>query len=244
MPGIVQCSSFGQFGNALFQYCFARAYAERLGATLETSYWVGQRLFKGVNEPPLSCKLPKTMMDQLPSSITAEIDLHGYFQNKECLELYSVRKAKEWLQFKPEWAEQFPKKFAKYIAIHMRHGDYVTRYAHQFCLISAECQYQFAHHLNSRLDDLPIVVVSEENAEDYDDPEISFLPDFFTLMQADYLIRANSTFSWWAGTLGNGRVYSPVVGDLVGWNNVPYVEGNSEPLLNYQNHGRLHLRDE
>lgn len=242
MAGIVQCSSFGQLGNACFQYCFARAYAARVGATLETAYWVGQRLFQGVNEPHLSCKLPKTMMDELPRGVSDGVDLHGYFQNERSLDFYSVKEAREWLRFKPEW--QFPKKYPKYIAIHMRHGDYVTRYSHQFCIIRPESQVEIATRLQEQTGFLPIVFVSEEQSEPYDDPELGFLPDFFTLMQADYLIRSNSTFSWWAGTLGKGKVYCPVVANKTGWNYVEYVEGNSEPLLQYPTHGRLYLRDE
>ena len=240
MPGIVQCTSFGQVGNALFQYCFARAFAEQHVAALETSYWVRQRLFLDMDEPRPSCKLPRTMMDDIPSS--AGVDLHGYFQNEEALSFYSVKQAKEWLRFKETWAREFPKKFPHYIAIHLRHGDYVSRYLHQFCVPRPNSTMYFAKALQKTVGDLPIVIVSEETSQDYDDPELSFLPDFFTLMQADYLIRANSSFSWWAGTLGNGKVYSPVVGDRVGWHDVQYVEGNSEPFLIYPRHGRLNLR--
>ncbi len=56
-----------------------------------------------------------------------------------------------------------------------------------------------------------------------------FLRDFFALYNADILFRANSTFSWWAATLGNAQneVYSPVVEGLVGYQNqVKFVKGN------------------
>jgi hypothetical protein len=55
--------------------------------------------------------------------------------------------------------------------------------------------------------------VSEETAcrDSYCEKEgISFIPDFMKLHFADYLFRANSTFSFWAGFLGYGEMYSPV----------------------------------
>ena len=56
--------------------------------------------------------------------------------------------------------------------------------------------------------------------------EFSFLPDFVALMQADVILRANSTFSWWAAALSNARVLAPIVGDLCGKQDVSFVEGN------------------
>lgn len=183
-------------------------------------------------------------MDEVPR-VLSDIDLYGYFQNEDSLSLYSVKQAKDWLKFKEEWKTQFPKKHEKYIAIHQRHGDYVSRYLHQFCVPNPQCALSLAWCIQCEVDgQLPVVIVSEETAEDYDDPELSFLPDFFTLMQADYLIRANSSFSWWAGTLGDGKVYCPVVSDLVGWQDVSFVQGNSEPFLKYPRHGQLYLRRE
>lgn len=183
------------------------------------------------------------MMDEAPPN-SSGVDLYGYFQNEASLSLYSIKEAKEWLQFKPEWIEKFPRKHEHYIAIHQRHGDYVSRYLHQFCVPKPESAMRLAKYICADFGDMPIVVVSEENAEDYDDPELSFLPDFFTLMQSDYLIRANSSFSWWAATLGNGVTFCPMVGDMVGWQDVSYISGNSEPFLIYPHHGYLYLRPE
>ena len=49
-----------------------------------------------------------------------------------------------------------------------------------------------------------------------------------TIYNADIVFRGNSTFSWWAGTLGYAtKLYSPVVGDNVGHNaNIEFVPGN------------------
>jgi hypothetical protein len=58
-------------------------------------------------------------------------------------------------------------------------------------------------------------------------PGLEFMRDFMDLYNADVLFRANSTFSWWAGTLGNAKVYSPIVDGLTGHQkDVKFVEGN------------------
>jgi hypothetical protein len=52
------------------------------------------------------------------------------------------------------------------------------------------------------------------------------LTDFFIMMNCKTLFRANSSFSWWAATLGTCKVYSPQVGTQTGWVDVPFVAGN------------------
>lgn len=85
--------------------------------------------------------------------------------------------------------------------------------------------------------DLPgddLLFVSEDNPTEEEQcvrAGLGFLPDFFLLMRAKVLLRANSTFSFWAHVLGdNERVFSP---DLKGitpkagvLQSVPFVEGN------------------
>jgi hypothetical protein len=59
-----------------------------------------------------------------------------------------------------------------------------------------------------------------------DDRGLGFLTDFFSVMHADVVLRANSTFSWWAALLGRCRVFSPLVEDRTGYQTVEFVEGN------------------
>lgn len=59
---------------------------------------------------------------------------------------------------------------------------------------------------------------------------VEFLPDFMTLYHADYIFRANSTFSFWAGLIGHGKMFSPILdfpdyGGVVGRVNVDFVPG-------------------
>jgi hypothetical protein len=243
MPQIVQLKNFGQFGNALFQYAFARAYAEKYNAELQTSYWIGQHLFN-LRDPKPSFELRLLLeADCNPKVGIVNVELCGYFQNPDCLSLYSREKVMEWFKFKQAISSYFPKKHPFYVAWHFRRGDYV-RMQDRLCIPTEESYGYATVGILAKYGlpkNTPIVIVSEETAEFYDDPELSFLPDFFTLMQAGILLRANSTFSWWAGTLGSGLIYSPVVNRLVGHQDVKFVPGNGEPLLSYPLHGRLDL---
>ena len=51
---------FGRFGNQVFEYAFLKICAEKSGAQVETSPWIGQTLF-GHNDAPISKKLPFAM---------------------------------------------------------------------------------------------------------------------------------------------------------------------------------------
>ncbi|NJO65433.1 MAG: hypothetical protein HC836_47270 [Richelia sp. RM2_1_2] len=85
---VIQCTclgKMGRFGNCLFQYAFARAYAEKYGAVLEVPEWIGEKLF-GLKDKRPSLKLPKTNIDQVPWG-KVNIDLCGHFQHKQFLDI-------------------------------------------------------------------------------------------------------------------------------------------------------------
>ena len=77
--------------------------------------------------------------------------------------------------------------------------------------------------------------VTEESPHRVDGiPEdLSFLPDFYRLVNASVLLRANSTFSFLAGLLNTGIVLSPRIDGLVG--------GKEHDDVNFEvgNHCRL-----
>ena len=71
---------------------------------------------------------------------------------------------------------------------------------------------------------------------------MDFLPDFVVMMRAKNLLRANSTFGWWAHELGsNDRVFCPDVTKVDANQGiqgqkrvpqfVPFVEGNHMPVV-------------
>ena len=79
--------------------------------------------------------------------------------------------------------------------------------------------------------------------------EINFINDFLTLAFSNILIRANSTFSWWAGVLGNKKeIWAPLVEDNVGLCEVGFTKGNWPRMASQKIHGTkltdLHLKME
>jgi len=225
MARIIQISCLPDrgFGNQLFRYAFARAYAEKFHATLETPPWIGQQLFD-LHDPPPSCWLPQIEDDVIPDG-QVNIDLSGYFQFMPAITYYSRRKAKEWFRFKPEVLDRYPRPTGWYAAQHLRRGDYVAL-SHQFCVVTEESYIKAAAQYNIPENSLITVTDGPVAIRHYTSSD-SFLEDFLLLMRANVILRANSTFSWWAATLSNAeRVYSPVVEAKTGWCDVAFVEGN------------------
>ena len=188
----------GHFGNQLFQYAYARAYADSIGAELHTPDWIGRSLFKGINEPIM----------QGPG----DVDLVGYFQGQEHLSLLSRSKLKKWFRFAN------PIKVPKHeLVFHKRRGDYLSHPG--FWGVVSDDSYNKAA-LELGLDPENAVILDDSRGSDF------MLVDFFIMMNCRTLFRANSTFSWWAATLGNCKVYSPVVGTQTGWLDVDFVPNN------------------
>lgn len=225
-----QLGKFGRFGNQIFQYIFARAYAEKYNATLEIPDWIGQKIFKDVKHNKLSKQLPRTEIDNLNFG-DVNIDLMGYFQKKEHIAILEKDKIRVWLQFQDKWIEKF-KDLSFDVVAHLRRGDYARKYSHVFCVISEKSYLDACNKFGISKEN--IVWLSEENQRKVDDldDDIQFLPDFFSMVNADVLLRANSTFSFWAGFFNKNRVYSPVVKGKVGFQDVDFVEGNEASTVN------------
>jgi hypothetical protein len=224
-PALVQCTalgSFGRFGNQLFQYAFARAYAERYGALLEVPEWIGRRVF-GLDDPYPSRVLPRSMQDCVPWG-QVDIDLFGYFQKTECLSILSRDRLRQWFRIRPQWEAKAQLPGKPYIAAHLRRGDYVSRYSSLYCTVSRNSYIRACEQFE--LDASQLVWVSDEWPRPFCDPELDFMSDFLILKHADVLLRGNSTFSFWAGVLSDGRVFSPLVSGLRGEHDVPFVPGN------------------
>jgi hypothetical protein len=74
--------------------------------------------------------------------------------------------------------------------------------------------------------------------------DISFLPDFYRLMMAPTLLRANSTFSFVAGLLNKGVVLSPRIDGLKGGvehDGVRFEAGNHCKLADFDFCTDLHV---
>lgn len=231
---VIQCTTLGnhgRFGNQLWQYCFAKALAQKNGAELQIPEdWVGRQIFQ-VNDEPIKQWLPQTGLDDV-SFDAVNVDVFGYFQDPSFHSILNDQDIRSWLQFQPKWLNLYSHfKETPYTALHMRKGDY-KNLQHIFCLVDDESYYEAAKsngHYN-----LNLQVMTEENPTICPQAEsigAGFLPDFFKLMYATHLYRSNSTFSWWAAFLGKSDVYSPVVGNLVGLQKVPFVKGNHPKMF-------------
>lgn len=240
--------TMGRVGNQLFAYCFAKGYALHHRCEFQVPDWWGRRVFINANEPFVTAHLPQTELEGRSSQQLGyffgrtDIDINAFAQHQMFLDYYTRAYVREWLKLKPEWERYAPK--GVYSAMHIRRGDYLSEgHRNHYCEIS-ELSYERA--IEKFQIPRPVIRVSEETnslPEGWNHADLSWLPDFLTLRNAAYLIRANSTFSWWAGTLGHGKVYSPFVHTKVGLHDVDFVEGNHENTAGvFPNQSDLSLR--
>lgn len=230
----------GRAGNSFFQWAFAKGYAKAMGADLQTPDWFGRRIFpEAAADPLIDRVLPKTHCDSvclqmgLPLGYffgKTDIDLDLYAQHQVFIDFYSRSKVREWFKlfdyleyFAPSNISEHP-----YSALHFRRGDYAMDPTFQklYCTVSDNSYNQAVELFRIPI---PIMSIFEGSA-----PEVleltrlgvPWLTDWLRLRDAGHLLRSNSTFSWWAGTLGHGNVYSPLVENKIGLQHVPFVEGN------------------
>lgn len=213
--------SMGRFGNQLFQYCHAKALARQLNTNLQIpADWIGRKIFK-IPEEPILINLPNSNKNQ------DNVNLYGYFQSSPLL--YTKSDVKQWLQFREDLnIDQY---YPRYV-FHVRQFNDTERYAsikpiayHKF--IAKEFDGRDFYRVGKWKVRNNIVDPGEFTKQ----TDIDFLGDFLILMNAKILVRANSTFSFWAGLLGeihnDTEVYSPKVEDQIGdLSEVEFVKGN------------------
>lgn len=205
----------GRFGNQLFIYCYARAYAEQNGLEFRCEPWVGDRIFE--------------LDDARPHGDEDMID--GYRQNQESL-IYTKRDVQRWFKFRPEIVAMLSgADFSQKVLAHRRLGDYQ---GYGYVVVSEKSYHDAAYIAGLTID----YFCSEEKpyalhqlAED-----IGFAADFYFMCNCAVLFRANSSFSWWAGAIGNARVFAPVIDYLVGGqeHDCAFDEGNFPKFANLQ----------
>lgn len=242
----------GRFGNQLFQYAFCKAYAESIGEQLRTNEWIGQKLFD-INDPLcVADYLPQVTENNIPvfQNRFTNIEPIGYFQHEFFLNYYSRKWCLETFKFNDNILEAFRPPRQHYIACHLRVGDYAKQFDHIYCIVEKENYVRQAAQLGYSEDE--IIWISEESPHFQDSlaTEPAWLTDFLIMKHADILLRANSTFSWWAGTLNEkGKVYSPVVENKVGsQNDIEFVDGNHSRMMcpsrtEFGLHSELRLKD-
>lgn len=209
---ILNLQMMGRFGNQALQFLAAKAIAERDGLELRTPRWIGEKIFQ--IEP------------------TAEPDysgeyMHGYFQSQDAA-IYTLRQVREWFRFQG-WVTDalFSLCAGRPIVAHLRRGDF-SGYSYPMCSLLS--YYNACQKFS--LNPAAMCFVSEEHPTIGGmDVGFSWLPDFYMMCSSSVLLRANSSFSFVAGMLNQGRVFSPRIDGLTG----------GEQLVDFEagNHCRL-----
>ena len=223
-------------GNQLFIYAFARSYAEKYNLEFHCEDWMGNKIFK-LNDLPYVNNLPMRHDVELEKwDGESNITIGGYAQRQPCL-LYSRADARRFFQFKPEIQALLDRVQLHDMCAHLRHGDYLG--VPGFVAIKPESYCKACADFGFNPDDLHFVCQESPNViPELTEMGLGQLPDFYILMKARILFRANSTFSWWAATLGNAeRIFSPNVQGIPGSDGVlrdaPFTEGNENNFTSH-----------
>lgn len=240
MP-VITANLLGRFGNQCMGYLFARGYATKHGFDFQCEPWIGQRIFQLEDAPITAKDLPRRSELDLVDG-EGDVNIYGYAQSQNAL-TYTRQQAREWFKFRPEIDEKLkPYRDCTFETLaHRRVGDYI---GYGYPVVSKK-SYLDAYR---EFDLFPPDFVTEEDplTDENFTGELSFLPDFYTLVRAKVIMRANSTFSWIAGVLNEGRVFSPIIDGLEGGreHDVKFVEGNWPRLSNHSFCTDLHLPEQ
>lgn len=217
----------GRFGNNLFQFCYAKAFCEVNNLELCFQPWIGVAVFENASASS-------------PPANECEVELHGYFQNQDSL-IYTRKQARQWLRFNTEARFIYESVQPEPCVCHRRIGDCVN--SNDFPIISEMSYYNQALCLG--IDPASITWSTEERPSP-GFPPAPFLPDFIRMMKAATLLRGNSTFSWWAATLGTATVYSPIGlrNGVTTEQDCGFVPGNHPRPVDFPHTTDLYLRDE
>lgn len=217
----------GRWGNQLFQYAHAKALSEREGMELHVQPWVGQHVFENCQDPkPTNCE---------------DVVLSGYFQAQKDL-IYTRQDCLRWFKIRPVLLTLLNSLFVSEVAAHRRVGDYAAAgypVISEWSYWNAINEFELPHDLHW---------VTEENQTNLscEFTDFPYLPDFYRLMTARYLLRGNSCFSWWAAVLNPHQlIFSPVIDSLPGGvvSDCCYVPGNYPAISAMPGVTRLFLPD-
>ena len=257
----VQVSLSNGLGNQMFQYAFARSYAERHGYELHTPQTPLRKIFQ-IDDPLATRTLPLMAGDHSQTGYgfgvlkdgAHDVELTGQRQHQEEL-TYTRSDAKRWFKLRPQMEELVKDVPSMEVVANLRRGDY-TYSCNPFIVVSMQSYLDACDKFGIDkaklywLDgethyQVPGIAVQRpwvqldavEQGKVGPDIRLDFLPDLALMMRAKILLRSNSSFAWWAATLGdNERVFSPdvtnvdanagITGLFRAEQSVPFVEGN------------------
>lgn len=222
---ILNSHLIGRFGNQLFQWAYAKAFAEKNSLDLRTNAWIGQQVFDGVSSAPMV-----EGAERLPDN---------YRQSQADI-IYTRNQVREWFRWKPEIEKELRGLRTSNpdgALAHRRAGDYRTTPGYP--VIS--CQSYLRHS--------PVTFITEEDPFKHPSftGDLACIPDFYVMTKARRLLRANSTFSWWAACLNPNEVFAPIIDGLPGFVDtaqecdVEFVPGNWPKCADLPGITDLHL---
>lgn len=229
----------GRLGNLLFIYAFARAWCEQNGYTLCMDPWIGEKIFT----------IPESNRTHNADKVFPE----AYYQDQGSL-IYTRKQVRAWFTFKPELLQRLQVIPSEPLLLNVRQADdyrsagLVT--LSKQCYLDAAVANGYAAEMAAwEMDTNPTRLSGFEG--DFSAGGLGVtsvaIPSFYRLMTAKVLFRANSTFSFWAATLSQGKVYSPIIKGLEGGKPDVYckefVEGNWPVMADCAQNSDLYLKE-
>lgn len=210
--GVFNLHFLGRFGNQMFEYAFARGYCEMHDIELHTDPWVGEQLFE-IRHP--RCDQLVRPRDENTLVIgESNVSYRSYSQRQHCADYYSLRQIRSWFRWRmPVFRNLNRIAPEPDVALaHIRRGDYAGS---GYPLVSDKSYFDaftdarpYLHRLQRVSEDKPMVHPDFTG-------ELAWVPDFFCMSTCQALYRANSSFSFWAGVLGQvhcgTQVFSPII---------------------------------
>jgi hypothetical protein len=231
-------------------FLHAYAHAQRVGADFICPAWIGDQVF---NLPEYGHKLLEHINLPVRSELNLKPDetdivIRGYAQNQAAM-IYTKKQAQEWLVPRLSLEDVFPADRADLVAVtrrrsfiaHRRSGDYLDLGYPVVSQTSIDDGIRIAG-LNP--DDFYTCTEEHPTPAGEACGNNKFLPDFYRMLYAGCLFRGNSSFSWLAGLLSTGVVFSPVIKGLQGGkehNLVNFVPGNWPALSDLACGTDMHL---
>ena len=220
----------GRFGNQISIWAHAKAVCERDGLELCCGPWIGEEVFD----------ISKSRRVSRPDVVLPA----DYHQRQESA-IYTRSQVKQWLKVKPHIWELMEIYNPDELLAHRRVGDYAGKDS-CFPVIS---KYSYIKAVDKfGFDYTKLAWITEENPTPCPalHKDLQFMADFIHMMRAKVLFRGNSTFSYWAGVLGDSMVYAPIVKGrgLLGGKEceVDYVEGNHPACSDFDFVSDIHLQ--
>jgi len=205
-------------GNRLFQYCWSRYLAEAKGYKLVSNHILGfPETYKDIDGLiacyNIVCTKENTQIFDIPSLLSHNggILVAGSPQRYEHF-ISNKHNIKKWLYIEEEYKYDIPD--TEDIVLNVRLGDYVN--------LGWDIGMEYYLDILKKETYKNAIIVTDEPDSTKLKPLIDFgcvikrnyglnkyLADFVFVKNADKVILSNSTFSWWAGFLGEGEVYFP-----------------------------------